>query len=450
MNCEYAKLLAKSLSIIGLLGVMAASGFSQPLAPENAETVDAQKQAAIIDSVVAAYSRHYLFPDAVAKIENALHERQAAGAYSNASLLADFLIALEEDLGKVTGDKHAYVIPTKDRLPNIFVLDSLTPDEREKAVRKSAYTNNGFYKLERLDGNVGYIDLRQFCHPSYAAGTAIAAMSFLSHCDAIIFDLRQNGGGDGEMGNMLSTYFFRSQEHLNDMVYADRVKQDWTDSHVSGAKLPDVPLYILMSARSFSAAEGFTFGLQNRKRAVVVGEKTRGGGHQIESVFYPELHITVCVPTCEARNPQTGATFEAIGIIPDMAVPEARALDVAYADALGRILETTTDADKRTAIVWLKETTEALEHPADVDKKTLQKYAGKYGIRTVTLENGQLCYQREEAPKYTLVPMSDDTFVIGNNRDFRVRFVMDSHGRAKELVGLYADGTIYTYARTGR
>ncbi len=449
MSCEWGIFVVKALSVIGLCGVMiAASGFSQAAQPENAETVDVQKQAVIIDSVIAAYRKHYLFPDAVAKIENALRERQASGAYANASLLADFLSALEQDLGRVTDDKHAYVIPTKDRRPDIFVLDSLTPDEREKLVRKSAYTNNGFCKLERLDGNVGYIDLRQFCHPNYAAGTAIAAMNFLSNCDAIIFDLRQNGGGDGEMGNMLSTYFFKNQVQLNDMAYANRVKQDWTDSYVSGQRMPDVPLYILMSARSFSAAEGFTFGLQNLKRAVVVGEKTRGGGHQIESVYYPELHITVCVPTCETRNPQTGATFEAIGIIPDIAVPEAQALDVAYADALRRILETTTEADKRTALVWLKETIEALEHPVAVDTKTLQKYDGKYGIRAVTLENGQLYYQREGAPRYTLVPMSENTFVIGENRDFRVRFVMGSDGRAKELVGLYADGTTYTCART--
>jgi len=83
-----------------------------------------------------------------------LRQQQASGAYAKTSLLADFLSALEQDLGKVTDDKHAYVIPTKDRRPDIFVLDSLTPDEREKLVRKSAYTNNGFYKLERLDGNL--------------------------------------------------------------------------------------------------------------------------------------------------------------------------------------------------------------------------------------------------------------------------------------------------------
>ena len=450
MNCDWVMVVVKVLSIVGICSVVVgAPGFSQTSTPEKPDTVDAHQQAVIVDTVIAAYKKHYLFPDKVGKIETALRERLAAGAYANLALLTDFLAALQQDLQSVNGDHHAYLIPAKTRWPEVFVFDSLTPDEQEKLVRKSEYDNYGFHKLERLEGNVGYIDLRQFCHPRHAESTAMAAMNFLRHCDAIIFDLRQNGGGEGEMGNLLSTYFFKNQVHLNDMVYASRMKQDWTDSHVSGPRMPDVPLYILMSARSFSAAEGFTFGLQNRKRAVVVGEKTRGGSHQIESVYYPELHMIVCVPNCETRNPETGATFEATGIIPDIAVPEAQALDVAYADALRRILDTTTDADKRKALVWLQETLNALDSPVSVEQETLRRYAGKYGMRTVTLEGGQLHYQREGAPKYALIPMSDDTFVIRESRDFRVRFATGSDGRAKDLIGFYADGTTLTYTRTG-
>ena len=240
MSCEYAFLLAEALGMIGLLGMVAASTETNPNTPnENTEIVDRQKQATIIDSVISAYERHYLYPDVAGKIKFHLQDRIQTGAYADLTRITDFTDALMQDLLKASGDAHAYVLYMRERDPVLFEHKRLNPQEQESAARKSAYKNHGFHKLERLEGNIGYIDLREFCHPSYAGATANAAMDFLSNCDAIIFDLRQNGGGEGEMGNLLSTYFFAHQEHLNDIVYANRTKQDWTDAHVSGKRMPE-------------------------------------------------------------------------------------------------------------------------------------------------------------------------------------------------------------------
>jgi retinol-binding protein 3 len=451
MNYNRIGEMLSRLAVIGLVSLLpGARGYCQLPAEGADEAVDARMQAVLIDSVIAAYNDHYVFPDAVGKIAALLREKHRSGAYANLARLSEFADVLMGDLMQATGDGHAYVIYMKERSSAFLPIDSLSPQELEKLARESAYTNNGFQRVERLDGNVGYLDLRQFCHPAYAGGTAMAAMNFLGNCDAIIVDLRENGGGDGEMGNLLSSFFFKEQKRLNDMVFASRTEQNWTDVYVPGQKLPDVPLYILMSARSFSAAEGFTFGLQNAKRAVVVGEKTRGGGHTIKSVFFPSLHIMVCVPNAETRNPEDGATFFATGITPDIPVPADRALDVAHMEALRQILAQTIDEDKKKALGWTLGRREALASPAKVDAGTMKKYAGKYGERTITLENGQLYYQRRGRPKYRLIPMSQDTFVLAETENLRVKFVLGPEGKAGELIGIYSDGTTDSMPRSSK
>jgi len=422
--------------------------YCQSPAQTESETVNPGQQAIIIDSVVTAFTTHYIYPDTARKMEAYVRANYKNGEYTNITSLSDFAATLMRDLQDVSHDQHAYVIFMKERDPRLFPFDSLPPEEQEELIARSEYTNHGFYKLERLEGNVGYIDFREFCHPNYAGETAVAAMKFLTHCDAIIFDLRQNGGGDGEMGHLLASYFFGSQTHLKNLVYTDRVEQVWTEEYVSGKRLPDVPLYILMSARSFSAAEGFTFGLQNKKRAIVVGERTRGGGHPITSVYYPTLQIMACVPFCEARNPENGATFNAIGIIPDIPVPQEQALDVAHQDALKQVLKKTTDESKKRAVTWSLGTMEALSNPAKVETGTLKKYKGKYGPRTITLERDNLYYQREGRPRYRLSPMSQDTFMLGEDRTVRVKFILGPDGNAGQIDIIYDDGTVDSSPRS--
>jgi hypothetical protein len=449
MNYNRIREMLRRIAVMSLVSLLPGTwAYCQLPAEGGDEAVDAKMQAVVIDSVIAAYSDHYVLPDGVGKIAALLREKQRRGAYANVTRLSEFADALMGDLIQASGDGHAYVIYMKELSPAFFPVESLSPQDLEALARESAYANNGFRRVERLDGNVGYLDLREFCHPAYAGGTAMAAMSFLSNCDAIIIDLRENGGGDGEMGNLLSSFFFKEQKHLNDMVFAGRTEQVWTDVYVPGQKLPDVPLYILMSARSFSAAEGFTFGLQNAKRAVVVGEKTRGGGRTIKSVFFPSLHVMVCVPNAETRNPESGATFFATGITPDIPVPADRALDVAHVEALKQILARTTAEEKKKTLSWTLERREALADPAEVGARTMKKYAGKYGERTITLENGQLYYQRTGRPKYKLVPMSQDTFVLAETEDFRVKFVLGPGRKAAELIGIYSDGTTDSMTRS--
>lgn len=142
-----------------------------------------------------------------------------------------------------------------------------------------AARNYGFKKVERLDGGVGLLEFEAFFPADEAGDTIAAAMSFLAASDAVIVDLRANGGGSPATVALVCSYFFDGPTHLNDIYTraTDTTKQFWTLPHVAGKKLAGKDVYVLPSSRTFSGAEEFAYNMQTQKRATLVGEVTGGG-----------------------------------------------------------------------------------------------------------------------------------------------------------------------------
>src|SRR5207302_202996 len=140
------------------------------------------------------------------------------------------------------------------------------PDREARKHREHGEASNfGFERVERLEGNVGYLDLRGFHRAEYGGDTAAAAMTFLSHTDALIIDLRENGGGAPDMVALICSYLFGPEPvHLIDVYYRpdDSTRQWWTLPHVPGRRYGDKPVYVLTSRRTFSAGEGFAYTLK--------------------------------------------------------------------------------------------------------------------------------------------------------------------------------------------
>jgi len=413
-------------------------------------TIDAKTQLMIIDSVTSALDSNYVFPDKAKQMGKFVREQYKKGIYKSITDASRFADKLTEDLRSICQDKHLGIRFTEE-IPNYMRdPDSMSQTEQDQYVRELRRSNFGFYKVERLEGNVGYLDLRQFVHARWAGATAVAAMNFLGASDALIIDVRQNGGGEASMIQLLASYFFDEPKHINSFYIRPRntIDQYWTQAYVPGNKMPDIPLFILTSSYTFSAAEEFTYNLKNMKRATIVGENTGGGAHPVMDVFYPSIRLGVRVPMGRAINPITGTNWEGTGIAPDIAVPQQKALSVAHREAIKKIMERTTDDEGKKQLAWTVETMSALDEPVKVDIALLQRYAGKYGPRVITLENGELYYQREGRPKYKMTPMSQDTFVFDDLRYFRLRFATDSGGQVKEIVGIYDDGHTDASPRT--
>ncbi len=292
-----------------------------------------------VDSIVAAANDAlggYIFPEIGARAIARLKARRSAY-----ELLADptaLKAAMNADLAEITNDKHVRVIypfeaPQSSGAP--------TAADIRNAHAEELADNAGFRSVRRLPGNVGYIAFSGFS-PDESTGAVIAsAMGFVANTNALIIDLRKNGGGDPTAAETFEAYFFSSQQQMTSlMVRGDDGKvqeiQQYTDAHVPGQLYVDKPIYLLTSAHTFSCAEQFAYDLQNLKRVTIVGETT-GGGANPGGVNSLGNNFGLFVPLGRAYSNVTKTNWEHVGVKPDVVTTAPEALQSAYVLALAAV-----------------------------------------------------------------------------------------------------------------
>ena len=291
--------------------------------------IDAATRARVIDGAIANLNESYVFPETAKKMEEAVRARQKKGAYDSITDGDDFARMLTENFQEVSHDKHLRVDFSAARNPE---MPSGPPsaDAVAQYRKQMERVNCGFNKIEILEGNVGYLKFDFFADPDICGPTAVAAMNFLANVNAIIFDLRENGGGDPKMIALVSTYLFDTRTHLNDLWTrkGDSTDQYWTLPYVPGKRLDGKPAFVLTSKDTFSGAEEFSYNLKNLKRATIVGETTGGGAHPVNGHRIDD-HFMIGVPFARAINPISKTNWEGTGVQPDIKVPAADALTTA-------------------------------------------------------------------------------------------------------------------------
>ena len=306
--------------------------------------IDAATRAKVVDGAVAALNDTYVFPEKAKKMEEAVRLHQKNGDYDSVADGDDFAKRLTDDFQAVSHDKHLHVMFSPAPLPDI---EPQKPDpKREAEERKELERMNcGFSKAEVLEGNLGYLKFDFFADPAVCGPTVVAAMNFLANVDAIIFDLRENGGGDPKMVAFVSSYLFEGRTHLNDLWTrkGDVTEQFWTDPYVPGKRLAGKPAFVLTSKNTFSGGEEFTNNLKVLKRATIVGETTGGGAHPVRPHRITD-NFAIGVPFARAINPVTHNNWEGAGVEPDVKVPAADALNTAKKLAEDKIQAARTQA----------------------------------------------------------------------------------------------------------
>ena len=294
--------------------------------------------AQVLEAMVQKIEALYVFPEKAKEIGAAIRERMAKGAYESATESKVLAELVTEHLQELSRDGHLRLQARHLMAPQQYK----SPEEFAQAM---ALQNYGFHKVERLPGNVGYLDLRMFMHPELAGDVAVAAMNFLASSSALIVDLRSCPGGSPLMVALLTSYLFEGPPvHLNSFYNrgSDQLQQFWTHNWVPGKRLgkrlgKQPPVYVLASRRTFSAAEEFTYNLKHLKRATIIGETTGGGAHPGQAHPLSD-ELAIFVPSGRAINPITGTNWEGVGVEPDIAVPQAEALQVAHREALKQVL----------------------------------------------------------------------------------------------------------------
>ncbi len=406
--------------------------------------LDAKMRAEVVKGVGELLQKLYIFPDKAKEMDALLAKKLQEGAYDQLVDVQAFVRTLTEDLRSVSNDRHIRVIYGPEIVKRIRAREGQSAEEREKerqrALREARKRNFGFQELKLLDGNIGFLDLRGFSGQREAAETGIAAMNFLANADAVIIDLRRNGGGSPEMIQLISSYFLKERTHLNSFENRgqDALEQFWSFHFVPGRPMFDTDLYILTSQRTFSAAEEFTYNMKNLKRATIIGETTGGGAHPGGTQIVNDSFL-VWVPTGRAVNPISKTNWEGTGVAPDIAVERDKALEKARTVALEKLVKKAADDEAKAGLQWALNDLKAKMEPAAVEETVLKKYVGRYTQGEIVLENGQL-YVRAQGRKIKMIPLSPTYFVPEDDSEIQIEFVLDKEGKEYEINGHLRDG----------
>jgi hypothetical protein len=340
--------------------------FSAPLMfaqqPQNLPdaSIDQITKSTVIKNLTDELNDGYVFPETAKKMEADLRDRVKKNEYDQITTARAFAEKLTSDLQAISHDKHLRVRFSAPVIPERKDKNEPTEEERAAFDLFNRTVNYGFEKVERMQGNIGYIDLRGFMDPKEGTDTVAAAMTFVSNTDALVFDLRQNGGGDPEMVALICSYLFGDKAvHLNDLYWrkGDKTDEFWTKPIVAGKKYGDKDVYVLTSNRTFSGAEEFANNLKTLKRATVIGETTGGGANPGSMVRLSE-HFGVFVPTGRAINPITKTNWEGTGVEPDLKVPKEQALKTAYLMALNKAVAAMKDEERKAVLKGLVDQTQ--------------------------------------------------------------------------------------------
>jgi hypothetical protein len=296
--------------------------------------LDDKARAQVVQALIRELHRSYVLPDKVALMDRELNTRLRQNAYDSVVSRLALARTLTLDLQRVNPDKHLHVDAECSRGRSGSGPETRPPPSATDRPRV-------FGEVRRLDGNVAYIEIATFGVPGPAAKDEIRdTMSQAADAAAIIFDVRRNGGGEPETVALVSSYVFGAEPvHLNSIYWRvpGRTDDFFTDPRVQGAKFgPTKPVYVLTSGRTFSAAEEFTYNLQTRKRATIVGETTGGGANPGDVVPLPE-NFSAFVPNGRAINPITNTNWEGTGVKPDVDATMETALDAALKLALAQV-----------------------------------------------------------------------------------------------------------------
>lgn len=321
-------MIVKTLVLV--FSLIASNAIATPVASHDKSTV----VSAVIKHLNTDYVDAELGNIAAIGLENAWTN----GAFNGDLDGPEFAKLLSAELQELTGDGHLNV-----EYSSTPIADTKKADEEYSAQEMErwygAHINFGVQKIERLEPNIGLLDLRVFSPPGMGGQTVVAALNVLANTDALIIDLRQNGGGIGYTVTLVASYLFDDEPQPLSGIYnrpTDTLTRRFTHTYMAGARYgPDKPVYILISRKTFSAAEALAYDLQALKRATIVGEPSGGGANPFE---YRRVHenFVLWSVTEKSVNPITNGNWQGVGVQPDIAVPSERALEAALEDLRSR------------------------------------------------------------------------------------------------------------------
>ncbi|HQQ95380.1 MAG TPA: S41 family peptidase [Bacteroidia bacterium] len=438
----FTRVLIRRLCLVtAMAGIILTSG-------GKAQTVNTQpfldKKATkiLVDTLAWQLRKYYVFKDAATRMGAYIQKRCKEGYYNTISDPHVLAGQLTKDVSSVHLDEHFHVEYNPEAARELAGEIEDVPRFVEDKLNKEREKNFGFKKVEILNGNIAYLEISTFSRlNAYSKKTADAALELISNSSALIIDLRYGTGGSLDMVNHIMSKFFSTRTHITDIYL--RSENDtlhyWTQPDSMPGRLCQIPVYILTSYKTFSAAEALTYGLQSLKRATVVGEVTRGGAHTVKYRNLSSGFISD-IPFGVARSPVTKTNWEKIGITPDVMVNEENAPETAEKLIFENAFLKCQDSLMKKKLRWEYDLLESNNHPYPMDTAMLRKFSGNYGPYTVYFKENCLYYQKVGKAVFPLMPLNANTMKVKGNDSFRIEFIAGNNGLYTSIITHYDDG----------
>ncbi|WP_445711907.1 S41 family peptidase [Flavobacterium sp.] len=282
----------------------------------------------------------YIDLDVAKEMTLVINSNLKSNKYKSITNPDSFTKIINQDLQKISKDLHLKLKydPKKIAKSNLDISEEMKIKKEKMMVMKMAEINYGFSEVKVLNGNIGYLNLRMFADTTYAKDAVTSAMNFLNNTNAIIIDLRENGGGVPSMMQLLSSYFMDAKPVVLSNFYERKTNKNtqlFSLKSIDGKRMNNKPLYILTSKKTFSAAEAFTYTLKHFDKAIVVGEVTKGGANRTRTINL-NSDFSIAVPYIKTIHPITNSNWEGKGVQPNINTNEKEAFVIAYIEAINK------------------------------------------------------------------------------------------------------------------
>ncbi|MBL8068369.1 MAG: S41 family peptidase [Armatimonadetes bacterium] len=303
-------------------------------------------------ALIKALNERYVIPEVAKKIEGELTKWMKTPEFAQLDDPEAFAQRVNEILAANVTDAHLRFRYSAQVLPERKQAEEPSPEEIERFNRYVRRQNANFRAVERLEGNIGYLAFDGFTEPEDLARPMAAAMEFLQNTDAMIIDLRSNGGGSPSGVQVVCSYFFPPEPVLLNRIYFRRgdkseTFESWTLKDLPAPRFLDKPLYILVGKRTGSGAEECAYNFQQLHRGTIIGEPTWGGANPGGTVRIDDHHLCF-IPVGRAENPYTKTNWEGTGVIPDIRVNAEKAKTTAQILILKELAGKETDPDYKS------------------------------------------------------------------------------------------------------
>ena len=244
-----------------------------------------------------------------------VYAEKEAPAYKAGVRAGDEIVAVEgKRVTEIGADAASNMLIGKKDTEAVFTVKNAQGEREVSVTRKEVNYSTVLYSLE--EGKIGYLRILSFASTTYKEFKAAVDDLEKQGAVALVFDLRQNGGGLlSSVHDVLDYLIADGTKEEPKVVVTTKDKNENEQRYIcDDGHSVTLPMAVLTDGRTASAAELFAAALRDYELAILVGQTTYGKG-VAQSTY--ELGDGTAVRLTTAKYfPPCGENYDGQGVKP--------------------------------------------------------------------------------------------------------------------------------------